>query len=206
MSSLLKSCALYAWVLAGLSASAMPVGVQLAMRGRAAAQAAVDATFPKLATTATAGQVEAALSTAADNALADNITDVAEYDEFREWAKSAGAVTVKESNAAWLSYAVGAAGVVPMPQDGDLVIDDVSVGSDGKLEAVLSLDGVSIGAAALESRLKTVFGVEGAKTLTDAFSDQNIGLSLEPTGDGRVKAVVTPIGSPSSFFMRVKVK
>jgi len=208
MSSLLKSYTLCAWALVGLSASAMPVGVQLAMRGRAAAQAAVDATFPKLATTATAGQVEAALSTAADSALADNITDVAEYDEFREWAKSAGAVTVKESGTAWLSYAIGAASVVPMPQDGDLVIDDVAVGSDGKLDAVFSLDGVNIGSAASESRLKTVFGVEGATTLSkEAFSDQNIGLSLAPTADGRVRARVTPpANTGNSFFMRVKVK
>ena len=163
--------------------------------------------FPSLPSNADAMDVAAALAGTVDANLAKNITNVADYAAFREWAKSAGAVTVKESNTAWLSYAVGAAGVVPMPQDGDLVIDDVSVGSDGKLEAVFSLDGVSIGAAALESRLKTVFGVEGATTLNrDAFSSQNIGLSLTPTSDGRVKAVVTPIGSPSSFFMRVKVK
>ena len=210
MSSLLKSSALYALALAGLSASAMPVGVQMAMRGRAAAQsaqAAVDAAFPALSSTATATDVEAVLGTATDGAIADNITDVSAYTEFREWAKSAGAASVKASNTAWLSYAVGAPGVVPMPQDGDLVIDEVSVGTDGKLDAVFSLDGVSIGSAALESRLKTVFGVEGAKTLTDAFSDQNIGLSLEPTGDGRVKAtIVPPTDVGKSFFIRMKVK
>lgn len=208
MSSLLKSCALCAWVLVGLSASAMPVGVQLAMRGRAAAQAAVDATFPPLAATATPGDVATALYGAMDDALADNITDTAAYAEFREWAKSAGAVSVKESGTAWLSYAVGASGVVPVPQDGDLAIDDVAIDADGKMEAVFSLDGVNIGTAALESRLKTVFGVEGAKTLDrSAFSDKNIGLSLAPTGDGRVRATVTPPSDAgNSFFMRVKMK
>ena len=98
MSSLLKSCALYAWVLAGLSASAMPVGVQLAMRGRAAAQAAVDATFPKLATTATAGQVEAALSTAADNALADNIVHIQNIRRHIKGHDIAGIIPVKEEH------------------------------------------------------------------------------------------------------------
>ena len=138
----------------------------------------------------------------------NNITNVDEYVEFREWAKSAGAVTVKASTTAWLSYAVDAAGVVPMPQDGDLAIDDLALGSDGKLEAVFSLDGVNIGSAAMESRLKTVFGVEGAASLDrDAFSDRNIGLSLTPTGDGRVKARVTPpVDAGNSFFMHVKMK
>ena len=94
-----------------------------------------------------------------------------------------------------------------MPQDGDLVIDEVAVSSDGKLEAVFSLDGVNIGSSVLESRLKTVFGVEGAKSLTDAFSAQNIGFALLPTGDGRVKAMATPpADTGNSFFLRIKVK
>ena len=210
MSNITRNGALLALALAGLSASAMPVGVQMAMRGRAAAQsaqAAVDAAFPNLSTTATSADIAEVLGAAVDGALADNITDVDEYAEFREWAKSAGAATVKDSVTAWFSYAVGAVGVVPMPQDGDLCIDDVSVAPDGKLEAVFSLDGVNIGSAALESRLKTVFGVEGAKTLNDAFSDQNVGLSFMPTDDGRARVRVTPPdNTDNSFFMRVKVK
>ena len=211
MSSLLKLGALYALALAGLSASAIPVGVQMAMRGRAAAQsaqAAVDAAFPALAGTATAADIEAVLGTAADGAISDNITDVYAYAEFREWAKSAGAASVKESNTAWLSYAVGAPGVVPMPQNGDLMIDEVSVGADGKLDAVFSLDGVNIGSSALEARLKTIFGVEGATTLNPhEFSSDNVTVSLEPTGDGRVRAtVVPPANADKAYFMRVKMK
>jgi len=211
MSSLLKSGALCALALVGMSASAMPVGVQMAMRGRAAAQsaqAALDAAFPALASTATAAEVEAVLGTAADSTLADNIAGVAEYEEFRVWARSAGAEDVKSSETAWMSFALATAGVIPAPQNGDLVIDDVAVGADGKLEAVFSLDGVHVGATASESRLKTVFGVEGASTpCRNEFSDSGTGLSLAPTGDGRVKAtVVPPSNAGNSYFMHVKVK
>jgi len=208
MSNLLKLGAFSALALAGLFASAMPVGVKMAMHGRATAQAAVNAAFPELSAAATPADVAEALGAAADDTLVDNITNVAEYAEFREWAKSVGAVTVKSSDTAWLSYVVGAVGVVPMPQDGDLAIDDIVLGSDGKLDAVFSLNGVNIDSAALESRLKTVFGVEGAASLDkNEFSEKNIGLSLMPTRDGRVRARITPPAeAESSFFMRAKVK
>ena len=196
--------------LAALAADAMPLGLRTAVWGVAPANrhAAVEAVFPALDAEATAGDVAAALDGAADDALVGNIADAASYAAFREWAKYAGAAEVKESGTAWLSYALGAAGVVPAPQEGDLVIDDVSVGADGRLDAVFSLDGVEVGSAAAEARLKTVFGVEGAATLdAKAFSGQNIGLSLAPTGDGRVRATVTPPPSAGrSFFLRVKVK
>ena len=134
MSNLVKTSMLFALTLMGISANAMPVGVQMAMRGRAAAQAAVDAAFPRLSSTATASEVKAVLGSATDQVLVDNITDTTEYAAFREWAKSVGAMAVKESGTAWLSYALGAAGVVPLPRDGDLVIDEMAVASDGSFQ------------------------------------------------------------------------
>jgi hypothetical protein len=77
---------------------------------------------------------------------------------------------------------------------------------------IFSLADVEIGQQALEERLKTVFGVVGAKTLNGgAFSDANLTFSLTPTDDGRVRAVVTPKkdadgNAPSTFFMKVKMK
>ena len=192
------------------AANGMPLGLRTAAWGIAPAnrRAAVEAVFPALGAEATAGDVAAALNGAADGALADNIADAGEYAAFREWAKYAGAAAVKSSGTAWLSFAVGAPGLVPPPQEGDLVIDDVAVAPDGRLKAVFSLDGVDIGSDAVESRLKTVFSVEGATTLQkDAFSGKDIGLSLAPTGDGRVRARVTPpTNAGNTYFMRVKMK
>ena len=208
MTKHLKTCALCVVALAASTAGAMPVGVRLAMMGRAAALAVQDVVFPELSQDASPDQVADALGGASDPALVANIITVADYVGFRDWASSVGATTVKTSGTAWLSYALGAAAVVPMPQDGDLAIDDVSVGTDGKLDAVVSLEGVTISPAALEARLKTVLGVEGSTELDEAtFSSDNVGLTLVPTGDGRVRATVTPPAhAGDTYFMRVKVK
>ena len=39
-----------------------------------------------------------------------------------------------------------------------------------------------------------------------AFSSEGLTVTLQRTADGKVKAVVTPDGTPPAFFMRVKVK
>ena len=39
-----------------------------------------------------------------------------------------------------------------------------------------------------------------------AFSSDGLTVTLERTGDGKVKATVTPEGAPPVFFLRVKVK
>ena len=204
----LKTCALCAVALAASTAGAMPVGVRLAMMGRAAALAVQDVDFPELSQDASPDQVADALDGASDHALAENITNATDYADFRAWASSVGPATVKTSGTAWLSYALGTVALVPVPQDGDLAIDDVSVGTDGKLEAVVSLEGVTISPAALEARLKTVLGVEGSTELDEAtFSSDNVGLTLVPTGDGRVRATVTPpVHAGDTYFMRMKVK
>ena len=205
----LKSYVLCVLAMAASTAGAMPVGVRLAMQGHAIAKAADSGSaFPELGGTATPESVAAALVGVTDGTLADNIKDSVSYSEFRTWATSVGAATVKASSTAWMSYALDLAAIMPTPQDGDLVIDDVSIDSDGTLEAVFSLKDVNIGSAALEARLKTVFGVEGATTLDEsAFSSDNVGLSLEPTGDGRVRAtVIPPEGAGNAYFMRMKIK
>ena len=49
--------------------------------------------------------------------------------------------------------------------------------------------------------------VLGATELNEsAFPSEGLSFSLPRTGDGKIKATVTPAGSPSSFFLRVKVK
>ena len=49
--------------------------------------------------------------------------------------------------------------------------------------------------------------VLGATELNESeFPSEGLSFSLPRTGDGKIKATVTPAGSPSSFFLRVKVK
>ena len=49
--------------------------------------------------------------------------------------------------------------------------------------------------------------MEGATELSEsAFSSEGLAFTLQRTGDGKIKATVTPAGSPPSFFLRVKVK
>lgn len=201
---------------ATLPLTAMPIGLRTAAWGVSGAnvRAAVATLLPESGGNGGIGETLAAL---ADDSVAANIADSSEYEEFREWALDSGARAdaLASSSTTWLSFAAGSPILVAEPKDGDLAIDEVSVGADGNLEAVFSLDGVNIGASALEQRLKTVFGVEGTTTLSpddgntvdDLFSSDNIDFSLTPTGDGRVKATVKPPGDAArSFFMRVKVK
>ena len=67
---------------------------------------------------------------------------------------------------------------------------------------IFSLADVEIGQQAPEARLKTVFGVVGAKTIDEgAFSDANLTFSLIPMDDGRVKAVVAPKKDGTKTFI-----
>ena len=199
---------------AGRRASAMPIGLRTAVWGVSGAngRAAVGRLLPETDSTS---EIKAALNDFSDKTVTANITDNSTYEEFREWALESGARadTLAASSAAWLSFASGSPVLVGAPQDGDLVIDEVSpAGADGTIEMIFSLADVEIGQQAPEARLKTLFGVVGAKTIDEsAYSDANLTLSLMPMDDGRVKAVVAPKKDengkvPSAFFMKVKVK
>ncbi len=199
---------------AALPVSAMPIGLRTAVWGVSSAngRAAVGRLLPETDSTS---EIKAALKDFSDKTVEVNIADDSTYEEFREWALESGARadTLAASSTAWLSFAAGSPVLVGAPQDGDLVIDEVSpAGPDGAIEMIFSLADVEIGQQAPEARLKTVFGVVGAKTLNGgAFSDANLTFSLMPTDDGRMKAVVTPKRDengnlPTSFFVKVKMK
>ena len=203
-------------VLAGaaLPASAMPIGLRTAVWGVSSAngRTAVGRLLPETDSTS---EIKAALNDFSDKTVTANITDNSTYEEFREWALESGARadTLAASSTAWLSFAAGSPVLVAEPQDGDLVIDEVSpAGADGTIEMIFSLADVEIGHQAFGERLKTIFSVVGAKTIDEgAFSDANLTFSLIPMDDGRVKAVVSPKKDengkvPSAFFMKVKVK
>ena len=149
------------------------------------------------------------------NSQAANIKNASEYEEFREWAIESGVrdYALTNSPTAWLSFAIGSPALVASPQAGDLAIDEVTpITGSGKADFVFSLDKVAIGQNAQEARLKSVFSVVGGTDLDPSgFSEANLTFTLTPTGDGRVKATVTPKkdsdgNAPPSFFMRVKMK
>jgi hypothetical protein len=203
-------------VLAGaaLPSSAMPIGLRTAVWGVSSAngRAAVSRLLPETDSTT---EIKAALKDFSDKTVVANVADDSTYEEFREWALESGARadTLTESSTVWLSFAADSPILVDALQDGDLVIDEVSpAGADGTIEMIFSLADVQIGQQALSERLKTIFGVVGAKSLNGgSFSDANLTFSLMPTDDGRMKAVVTPKRDengnlPTSFFVKVKMK
>ena len=199
---------------AALPVSAMPIGLRTAVWGVSSAngRAAVGRLLPE---TESSAEIKVVRKEFSDETVAANITDHSDYEEFREWALETGARAdvLTASTTAYLSFATGSPVLVAEPQDGDLVIDEVSsIGADGTIEMVFSLADVEIGHQAFGERLKTIFSVVGAKTIDEgAFSDANLTFSLIPMDDGRVKAVVAPKKDengkvPSAFFMKVKVK
>ena len=206
--------------LAVATAEAMPIGVRIAVNGRAAAQEAVNALFPALDGEASAADVAGALSKAEDVALAANITDANGYAEFREWAKCTGAVDVKASDKAWLSYALGADALIgkeitsnDVQIVGFDVVDGGAAGTPTSFAFEVAIDGVNIGGGSvaetvLKENLKKVLGIEGAKSLSSgAFSFDNINITFDTPVDGKAKFTVSPpADAGNSFFMRVKVK
>ena len=214
MKRIIKTLMVAAAASVALPALAMPVGLRTAVWGVSAAngRTALARLLPETDSTA---EIKVALKAFSDKTVAANIVEDSEYEEFREWALESGARAdaLTASATAYLSFAAGSPVLVAEPQDGDLVIDEVSpMGVDGTIEMVFSLVNVQIAREALENRLKSVFSVAGAKALKDAeFSESNLVFSLLPTDDGRVKAVITTKKSvdgklPTSFFMRVKMK
>ena len=213
--------------LAAVTAEAMPIGVRIAVNGRAAAQEAVNALFPALDGEVSAADVADALSEAEDVALAANITDANGYAEFREWAKCTGAVDVKASGKAWLSYALGTDALIGREitsNDVQIVgfdaVDGGAMGTSGVMGSSrlafafeVAIDGVNIGGGSvaesvLKENLKKVLGIEGAKSLSSgAFSSDNIDITFDTPVDGKAKFTVSPpADAGNSFFMRVKVK
>ncbi len=206
--------ALAAATSATLPVLAMPVGLRTAVWGVSVSnrRTAVARLLPKTSNTAV---IEEALGGFNDKAVEANIKNASEYEEFREWAIESGVrdYALTNSPTAWLSFAVGSPALVASPQAGDLTIDEATpITGSGKADFVFSLDKVAIGQNAQEARLKSVFSVVGGTDLDPSgFSESNLTFTLAPTGDGRVKATVTPKkdsggNAPPSFFMRVKMK
>ena len=122
---------------------------------------------------------------------------------------------MKESPNAWLSFALDANGLIAaVSKEGDVVIDAFgSATTDGSFEFTVKIDGIEVGDNALESNIRKVFDIEGAKTLVSGgvgFSSDNVEVNAAAPKNGNVKFTVTPKmeggENPNSFFFRVKMK
>ena len=153
-----------------------------------------------------------------------NITEIATYNAFVNWAESVGGngqgrsqtlAMVKKSPNAWLSFALGAETLIDKElSSGDVRIESFSpdVGS-GQFAFEVSVNGVAIGSGSvaetvLKANLKKVLGIEGSTSLSsDAFSPDNIEITFDTPQNGKARLTATPPADVgNAFFMRVKVR
>ena len=127
--------------------------------------------------------------------------------------------TVVDSSQAWLSFALGANGLVPA----DLTSDDIKIESfkpaaaDGDFAFEVSIADVGVGSGVtitdahretVIDNIKKVLTVEGAATLApNLFSSDNIEVTFDTPAEGRARFTATPATNVgNTFFMRVKVR
>ena len=167
--------------------------------------------LPPLDAAATDNDAKAIIGGLSDARLSNKVVGTAAYIAFRNWVddNNLSHALVKDAPNAWLSYALDAPGLmakaVPLASE-DVVIESITPSSaaTGTFDLVVDIAGTEIGTAA---RLEEALGIEGATELNEsAFSPEGLNVTLERTADGKVKAVVTPQGSPAAFFVRVKVR
>ena len=166
--------------------------------------------LPALDVAATDSDVEAIIAGLSDGRLSGEITNTTAYTAFRSWVDGnvLSHALVKDAPNAWLSYVLDAPGLMAEATltSEDVVIESIepSGTAAGAFDLVVDIGGAEIGTSA---RLAAALGIEGATELNEsAFTSKGFSVTLERTVDGKAKATVIPTGTPSSFFMRVKVK
>ncbi|MBR6020857.1 MAG: leucine-rich repeat protein [Kiritimatiellae bacterium] len=182
--------------------------------------------IPELPSDATFKDVKVALAGSADGHLAENITDVSTYAEYRKWAqevkgadgKPAGAAAVKASDKAWFSFAMDSPELIEKEiTDGDVKIEDFAVSSNGRqLDCTVRIADVEIGDGATTERLKSVFNMESTSKLDNAaFDSETFMLQVAEPENGKVKLTATPTppktgdgfsSSSSAVFVRIHVQ
>jgi hypothetical protein len=212
----------FAVLSASVNLEAMPLGIRMAMCGKAVERGLESEPerdpIPELSATATTAEVSAALEGSADANLAGNIKTAAEYAAYRTWALGLTVVTpdqVKASPNAWLSYALDVDSLIAVAlKEGDVVIDAFeSTTTDGTIEFTVKIDGIEVGGNALEANIRKVFDIEGAEKLVSGgvgFTSDNVEVNAAVTDNKDIKFIVTPklenSKKPNSFFFRVKMK
>ena len=172
--------------------------------------------IPPLPVNPTAEDVRKALEGSVDVRLQERITNPEAYGAYRAWAETvkapgsqtaAGAQAVKDSPNAWLSFALDSVTLIPAPlADGDVKVDRFErAATSGVFDFTVSIKDVHVGAAARQSNLAKVFGIEGGTAL-DAMSSENVNLTFDPPENGKVRFKAGPRDEKAPvFFMKVKV-
>jgi len=164
--------------------------------------------IPDLGDTPSATAVAAAVDGAADAKVVANINET-NYNDYRAWAMAIGAQTVKDSQNAWLSFALNSDKLIDKaPTNGQMRVEKFEPTSTvGSFSFIVSIDDIAVGDDASTENLKKVFGIEGGTTL-DALSSANVDLSFGTPVDGKVKFTAGPNeknADAKTFFMKVKM-
>ena len=165
--------------------------------------------LPWLDAAATKKDIETILLGFSDSKLIDGIVDAESYNLYRNWATDVGVSAVKESKAAWVSFALNSTELLAKnPTDEDLIIEEFKPSNEsGKFDFTVRVKDVEIGSEALAENLKKVFGLAGATTLdAGAFKQENVDLEFDAPKDGKLRFTAKPTKMSDRFFMRVKVK
>lgn len=144
--------------------------------------------------------VAGALEGSADAKLAANITTAVEYAAYRTWALGLAGVMpqqVKDSPNAWLSYALDADALISIaPKEGDVVIDTFErSATDGAFGFTVKIAGIQVGDNALAANIRKVFDIEGAAELgmgNERWDMGNVEVNAAAPVNGNVKFTVVP--------------
>ena len=166
--------------------------------------------LPPLDVAATDDDARGIIAGLSDVRMSGEITNKAAYATFRSWVdvNTLSHTLVRDAPNAWLSYVLDAPGLMAKAAltSEDVVIESIepSGTAAGAFDLVVDIGGAEIGEGA---RLTAALGIEGATELNAAaFSSEGFSVTLERTVGGKAMATVIPTGTPSSFFIRVKVK
>ena len=165
--------------------------------------------IPELPETASPADVREALAGSVDLKLEENINDASAYSKYRTWAMKIGADDVKQSEFAWVSFALDSVALLKKcPEDTDLSIEEFRQTAEyGKFDFTVNVKDVEIGSSALAENLKKVFGLTGAETLdVGEFKPENVEVEFGVPKCGKLKFTAKPAKVSDRFFMRVKVK
>lgn len=168
--------------------------------------------IPPLSDGATVEMVAEALSGSADERLIERVGTVGAYQSYRQWIvqKSLAHKDVRASRNSWLAYAIDSPmliGKSPVANEDLSIVSFAPSGNmDGTFKLVFGIDDTEIGDGATPERIAEAFEIEGATELsTAAFSSDRVSVAFERSADGKANAMITPIGNPRTFFMRVKI-
>ena len=159
--------------------------------------------------------VTEALGTQADAAVVANITNAAEYAEFKTWAGTVtgGAAAVVASENAWVAFALDNASLLAGDKvtlaDSDITVESFGQAENaaaGQFTLEISLKDVTIGNATKANLLK-IFEAVGTTDLKADFTAGAVTTDVVAAG-GKAKFTVAPSAAtkPNAFFFKAQIK